>query len=78
MIDRKVYTSLNSRINRNQYLNQDFVIYHPFFEVMMERKMQISLKHGNVTNLVHKNLGKNWNHAKIIEAPCVMGNSKKI
>jgi hypothetical protein len=78
MFNRNNYSSLNSKVNRNQYLNQDFVIYHPFFEAMMERKMQISIKHGNLTNLVHKNLRNNSNNAMFIEAPCIMGNSKKI
>ena len=71
-------TGYQSKSKRYLYKEQ-FYVHHPLLEQMIEAKLEKCLRHGhlrerhNFPNLIDKN-----SKVKVIEAPFILGNQKKI
>ena len=65
--------------SRRDLVKQNFYIYHPLLEQIIEAKLEKCLKYGQLrerNNFFNTNNRKG--SVKVIEAPCIMGNQKKI
>lgn len=64
---------------RRDLIKQNFYIHHPLLEQMIEAKLEKCLKYGQLREKNHffsqSNKPKN---VRVIEAPCIMGNQKRI
>jgi hypothetical protein len=66
--------------SRRDLVKQNFYVHHPLLEQIIEAKLEKCLKYGQLrekNNFLCQNINR-ANSVRVIEAPCIMGNQKRI
>jgi hypothetical protein len=72
------YSSEKLPRNKKDYYNQMFYVHHPLLEQIISAKLEKCLKYGQVRDMLKGKLTEKQHKFKVIEAPCVIGNTKSI
>lgn len=65
--------------SKKNLLQQNYYIHHPLLEQIISTKLEKCMKYGQVREKQQfLTIGQPHNKVKVIEAPCIMGNSKRL